>query len=199
MKKAIFILFLFSAFTALAQEKAPANRKFNIKTNPFGSLVNMIPISIEYMFSEKFSFSANAFIVRSNNGSGPTLFEQKGYSIGPEIRYYFSEVETIKQVNKVYLGGQFGYEEYSNLTLDRYDDPINGWAHGLSGALVVGSQWFLNNRFTIDLFLGPAYAEYVNNKHFDDNISKGGFFISMTGSKVSGTRVRLGFNIGITI
>ncbi|MPM46649.1 hypothetical protein SDC9_93354 [bioreactor metagenome] len=67
----------------------------------------------------------------------------------------------------------------------------------MGGALLIGNQWFFKNRFTFDVFLGPAYMSYVKSEEYDNNLSKGGFFLSMMGSKPSGTRIRFGFNIGI--
>ncbi|MBN2730778.1 MAG: DUF3575 domain-containing protein [Bacteroidales bacterium] len=201
MKHFLFIILLsISVLNISAQEEnSTADRKFIIKTNPFGALANMIPLSAELMLGKKFSISANGFIVNSSNGTGSTLFEQSGYSIGPEFRYYFTETESKGQINRVYVGGQYSYEDYRNRTLDRYDDPIDGWAHGIGGSLIVGNQWFFKNRFTVDIFLGPAYVEYIKNEDYETNLSKGGFLLGITGPKVTGTKVRFGFNIGIAL
>ncbi len=199
--RVFFLIILATSFlSANAQEdKSPADRKIVLKTNPFGAMANMIPLSAEYMIGENFSISANGYIVNSENGSGASYFRQNGYSIGPEFRYYFAETQNKGQVNRVYLGGQYSYEDFTNRTLDFYGDPINGWAHGTGGALVVGNQWFFKNRFTVDIFLGPAYTAYYKNDDFETNLANGGFFMGIVGPKVTGTKVKFGFNIGITL
>lgn len=176
------------------EEKQPL---INIKTNPFASMLSMIPLSVETFITPDFSATANVYIVSSSNGVSETYFEQSGFGISPELRYYFTNNVINGQKNRVYAAALYSYEEGTNATLDRYDVPIAGWSHAVGGALLVGNQWFFKNRFTVDLFLGPAYMSYVKNEDFDTNLSKGGFFLGLLGSKASGTRVKFGFNIGI--
>lgn len=169
----------------------------NLKTNPFSSMLSMIPLSAEVFVSPKISASANVFIVNSKNGESETYFDQNGFGISPELRYYFTENIINGHKNRVYAGLLYNYEEGTNTTLDRLDMPIPGWSHAMGGALLIGNQWFFKNHFTFDVFLGPAYMSYVKNKDFDTNLSKGGFILSMLGPKASGTRIKFGFNIGI--
>ncbi|HCB63189.1 MAG: hypothetical protein A2W93_11540 [Bacteroidetes bacterium GWF2_43_63] len=176
------------------EEKQPV---INIKTNPFASMLNMIPLSVEAFITNDFSASANVFIISSSNGMSETYFEQGGFGISPEMRYYFTDNVINGHKNRVYAAALYSYEQGTNATLDRYDNPIPGWSHAVGGALLIGNQWFFKNRFTVDLFLGPAYMSYVKNEDFDTNLSKGGFFLGMLGSKATGTRVKFGFNIGI--
>lgn len=196
--KSIFIcaLLMISAVANVhaQEEKQPV---INIKTNPFASMLNMIPLSIEAFITNDFSASANVFIISSSNGMSETYFEQSGFGISPELRYYFTDNVLNGQKNRVYAAALYSYEQGANATLDRYDNPIPGWSHAVGGALLIGNQWFFKNRFTVDLFLGPAYMSYVKNEDFDTNLSKGGFFLGMLGSKATGTRVKFGFNIGI--
>lgn len=160
-------------------------------------MLSMIPLSIETFITRDLSATANVYIVSSSNGVSETYFEQSGFGISPELRWYFTDNVINGQKNRVYAAALYSYEEGTNATLDRNDDPIPGWSHATGGALLVGNQWFFKNRFTVDLFLGPAYMSYVKNEDFDANLSKGGFFLGMLGSKASGTRVKFGFNIGI--
>jgi len=169
----------------------------NVKTNPFASMLSMIPLSAEVFVSPKVSASANVYIVNSKNGESETYFDQNGFGISPELRYYFTDNIINGQKNRVYASILYNYEEGTNTTLDRLDMPITGWNHAMGGALLIGNQWFFKNRFTFDVFLGPAYMSYIKNKDFDTNLSKGGFFMSMLGTKASGTRIKFGFNIGI--
>lgn len=189
----LLLVYVFAPVHAQEQK----NPVINIKTNPFASMLNMIPLSIETFITNDFSASANVFIISSSNGVSATYFEQSGFGFSPEIRYYFTENEVSGHKNRVYASALYSYEEGTNTTLDRYDDPIPGWSHAVGGALLIGNQWFFKNRFTVDLFLGPAYISYVKNEDFDTNLSKGGFFLGMLGSKATGTRVKFGFNIGI--
>ncbi len=191
----ITVLLLSPSKLILAQEtQQPA---INVKTNPFASMLSMIPLSAEVFVLPNVSASANVFIVNSKNGESETYFDQNGFGISPEFRYYFTENNINGHKNRVYAGLLYNYEEGTNTTLDRLDMPIPGWSHAMGGALLIGNQWFFKNHFTFDVFLGPAYMNYVKNKDFDTNLSKGGFFLSMLGPKASGTRIKFGFNIGI--
>jgi len=198
MARHSLILFLFISLFRIAlpaqDTKSPV---VNIKTNPFASVLSMIPLSVEVFATPKVSATANVFLVSSQNGQSETYFEQNGFGLSPEIRYYFVDNLVNGHKNRVYAGALYSYEEYSNATLDRYDNPIAGWNHAISAALLIGNQWFFKNHFTMDVFLGPAYMNYVKNEDFDANVSKGGFLLSMLGTKASGTRIKFGFNIGI--
>lgn len=189
----VFVLLISSNLSAQTEK----NPRVNIKTNPFAAMLNMIPLSAEFFVTQTWSVSANGFLINSKNGSGATYFDQNGFGISPEVRYYFVTTETKGQKNRVYVGGIYSYEEYTNTTLDRYDEPIAGWNHGMGGALVFGNQWFFKNRFTLDVFMGPGYTNYVKNANYDSNLSKGGFLLSMAGVKSSGTKIKFGFSIGI--
>ncbi len=181
----------------ISEAQTSSQTRVNIKTNPFAAMVYMIPIGVEVFVSPKLSIGANTFLISSETGVDASYFDQQGFGVSPELRYYFLETETKGQKNKVYFGGMYQYEETANTTLDRYEDPIPGWSHAIGGSLVFGNQWFFKNRFTLDVFMGPAYMKYVKNANYDTNLAKGGFFLSMTGAKASGTRVKFGFSIGI--
>lgn len=197
LKKSILLAaFMLPAFF-ISEAQSEKQARINIKTNPFAAMVYMIPLGVEVFVTPEISISANSFLISSETGVGASYFDQQGFGISPEVRYYFLETETKGQKNKVYFAGMYSYEEISNNTLDRYDDPIPGWSHALGGAIVFGNQWFFKNRFTLDVFMGPAYTSYIKNANYDTNLSKGGFFLSMAGAKASGTRVKFGFSIGI--
>lgn len=168
-----------------------------VRINPMGTFVGAIPLSAEIFAQPKLSVTLNGMYQHANSGSGNSIYTHSGYAIGPELRYYF--VNAIKKdvTSKVYVAGFYTYEEYRNLTLDRNLNEVPCYIHGLGSGITFGSQWFFYNHLVIDFYVGPAFMSFSKDEPYDENLSKGGFFVSMAGPKSNGTRVKLGFSIGI--
>jgi len=190
----LIIALLTISIAAQAQEKQKNNL---IKINPFGAFASAIPLSYERLFANgDFSVVAGGTIISSKSGSGQSTYDNNGFAITPEVRCYF--YNDPKLPTKIYTGLYFNYEEHKNMTLNRYDAEIFGYAFGRGGGILLGNQWFFANGFVVDFYVGPGYMKYERSDEFDINISKGGFLTSITGPKNTGTKVRFGFSLGIS-
>lgn len=197
--KIMVIGFLLMAMhnSLLSQSSENSDKSLVIRINPMGTFIGAIPVSAEVFAVPKFSVTLNGMYQHVNSGSGNGIYNQSGFAIGPELRYYFVQAAKKDVTSKVYVAGFYTYEEYSNTTLDRNLVEVPGSIHGLGSGLTFGSQWFFYNHLVIDFYVGPAFMSFSKNEPYDENLSKGGFFVSMAGPKSNGTRVKLGFSIGI--
>jgi hypothetical protein len=167
-----------------------------IKVNPLGAMASAIPVSIEqFIGANRYSLVLGGSIIHSRAGSGDNRYHSDGFSISPEVRYYFSK-ET-SSFTRTYAGAWLNYEEHTNASPDRLGTFIQGSAFGRGGGILFGNQWFFNNGFLVDLFFGPGYLKFETTESYDLNVSKGGFLVSLTGPKNSGTKVRVGFTVGL--
>lgn len=167
-----------------------------IKVNPLGAMASAIPVSVEQFIGEnRYSLVLGGSIIHSRAGSGDTRYHSDGFSITPEVRYYFSNEASA--FTRTYAGAWLNYEEHTNASPDRLGVFIKGSAFGRGGGLMFGNQWFFNNGFLVDLFFGPGYLKFETTESYDLNVSKGGFLVSLTGPKNSGTKVRVGFTVGL--
>jgi len=196
MKRIFLLLFvIFLTFINTFSQENPNNNL--IKINPFGAFASAIPMSIERMlFDQKFSVVFGGAIISSKSGSGQTTYNNSGYSVTPEVRYYF--YNDPKLPAKIYGGMFFNYEEHTNTSLDRLDIPVDGFAVGRGGGLILGNQWFFKNGFIVDFYVGPGYMSFQRSEAFDINLGKGGLLTSLTGPKNTGTKVKFGFSVGIS-
>lgn len=190
-------LSLLSTFFMLNASSQTENRNNFIRINPLGAFASSIPISYERMFFDRsFSVVAGGAIISNKSGSGQSTYNNSGFSLTPEVRYYFYNNQ--KTPAKIYSGLYFNYEEHTNTTLDRLDIAVDGHATGRGGGLLFGNQWFFENGFVVDFYVGPGYMSFQRTEEYDINVGKGGFFTSISGPKNSGTKVRFGFSLGIS-
>ena len=196
MKKVflIFAIFFISKASIYSQVEHNSNL---IKFNPFGGFASAIPISYERFFcNNNFSALTNFTIISNKSGVAQSTYNNKGLSISPELRYYFYKDNKLPL--KLYGGAFYIYEQHENKSLDRLGDPIIGEAKGNGAGLLFGNQWFLSNGIVIDMYLGPAYNQFKITEEYDTNIGKSGLINSIVGKKNSGTKIRIGFTIGLS-
>jgi hypothetical protein len=168
-----------------------------IKINPFGAFASAIPMNYERMFFDNtFSIVAGGAIISNKSGSGQSTYNNNGFAITPEMRYYFYNDE--KFPARIYAGSYFNYEEHTNMSLDRLGEEVNGYVFGRGGGLLFGNQWFFQNGFVVDFYVGPGYMKYEVTEEYDMNVQKGGFLTSLIGPKNTGTKVKFGFSLGIS-
>lgn len=196
MKREILFAFLLFLFTTIQLAGQEQSRKNILKINPLGAFASAIPMSYERMFSDgTFSFVAGGSIISSKSGSGQSTYNNSGFSVTPELRYYFYKDQNLPA--RLYAGAYFNYEEHTNTTLDRLNNAVDGFAYGRGGGMIFGNQWIFRNGFTFDFHVGPGYMSYSRSEEFDINLGKSGFLSSLTGTKNSGTKIRFGFALGI--
>lgn len=195
-KRYVSVILLLTLSLIVNSQKLPYFHNKNlIKINPLGGAASAIPISVERFFIKNFFSLGGTYTYISNkSGSEQSTYNNDGFVIMPQIRHYFFN-DSIQHIS-IFIGGFFTYEEYYNKTLDRYSNPINGTAFGKGGGFLFGSQWFFKNGFVVDFYIGPGFIEYKRNNNYDNNVAKGGFLVSFTGPKNTGTKVKLGFSLG---
>jgi hypothetical protein len=193
----IIFTIILSSVIAVHVSAQDQHRNNLIRINPFGAFASAIPMSYErLLYDRTFSVVAGGAIINNKSGSGQTTYNNSGFIITPEVRYYF--YNDPKFPSKIYTGLYFNYEEHTNTSLDRLEQAIDGNATGRGGGLIFGNQWFFENGFVVDFYVGPGYMSYQRTEAYDINLGKGGFMTSLTGPKNSGTKVRFGFSLGIS-
>lgn len=180
-----------------AQTEQTIDRKLVVKVSPLGTFAAFIPISIEYFITPRFSAGINAAYQNFTSGSLDNTLEQEGYGGGPEIRFYFVQTEKPDLFSKVYLMAMYNYENIDNFTKDRFKNEYPGYVFGSGTGLFFGHQFFYKSRFVMDLYVGPAYYKYFKNENYDQNITKSSMFMAMANARSSGTKVKIGFSLGI--
>ncbi len=161
------LLAILLLFNAKAQEKKKNNL---IKINPFGAFASAIPLNYERFFAAggDFTVVAGGAIISNKSGSGQSTYDNNGFAITPELRYYF--YNDPKLPARIYAGLYFNYEEHPNMTLDRYDVETFGYAFGRGGGILFGNQWFFVNGFVIDFYVGPGYMKFKRSEEYDINL-----------------------------
>lgn len=192
----LFSIAFFSS-TLTAQNEQTIDRRLIVKVSPLGTFAGFIPMSVEYFISPRFSAGLNAAYQNFSSGSLDNTLEQDGYGVGPELRYYFVENKKEDYFSKVYLMAMYNYESISNFTKDRFENEYPGSVYGSGTGVFFGHQFFYKSRFVMDLYVGPAYYKYFKNDNYDQNITKASMFMSMANARSSGTKVKIGFSLGI--
>jgi len=187
------LLTLMTPSIAQADEIKPV---LGIKVNPLGGIASALPIQAElFLLENRFSVIAGGSLIRSRSGSGDSYYATDGFTLSPELRHYFGQ--PLERQGRTYAGLWYSYEEYNNATNDRLGNSVTAGILGRGGGIIFGNQWFFSNGFVVDIFFGPGYMQFTTSENYDLNVSKGGFLVSLTGPKPSGTRVRLGLTVGL--
>ena len=118
----------------------------------------------------------SAFGVAENFGNGIDYSESTyGFGITPEMRFYVSEQkETPKGffvapfLAYMHFNSRYQYPDY----VDFIGNPIEGSkcnlrSHTAGLGMVLGYQFFLKNRITIDAWAGPGY--YLSDLQISEN------------------------------
>jgi hypothetical protein len=198
MKQLLFLILLtFFSLSAFSQNEHSIDRRFIVKLNPLGTFAAVVPVSMEYFISPRFSAGLNGTYQNFTSGSLDNTLEQEGYGGGPEIRYYFVQTEKTDYFSKVYLAAFYHYERIDNYSEDRFGNEYPGLSTGSSAGVVFGHQFFFKSRFVMDIYAGPAYSRFFKNENYDQNITKSNMFMAMANARSSGTKVKIGFSLGI--
>jgi hypothetical protein len=191
-----YIIILIILLPALDAHAGDHKLNLGVKINPLGGIASALPISLEqFVFQHRFSITAGGSIIRSRSGSSDSYYGTDGFTLNPELRYYF--VTDQNKLTRTYAGSWCSYEEHHNMSYDRLGEEVHGRVYGRGAGLLFGNQWFFNNGFLVDLYFGPGYMSYSTNVNYDLNVSKGGFLVSMAGPKASGVKIRMGIMVGL--
>jgi hypothetical protein len=169
---AVLVGFLFTTNTAQAQENA-------LKWNFLSALVKTANFSYERAISDNSSLQLGVFY--TGYSTDGTSFS--GFGITPEYRYYFSG----EALDGAYIAP---FLRYSQFTLTEDDLNSKATLSSIGGGAVIGKQWLMGDKFTLDIFLGPTYSS--SNIKVKDG-SEDDFETSVFGS---GFGIRTGLTFG---
>jgi len=191
-----YIIILIILLPVLGAHAGDHKLNLGVKINPLGGIASALPLGVEQFFLDRrFSITAGASLIRSRSGSNDSYYGAGGFTLNPELRYYF--VTDPAKMARTYAGAWVSYEDHHNMTYDRLGEEVHGQVYGRGAGVLFGNQWFFSNGFLVDLYFGPGMMGYSTNTNYDLNVSKGGFLVSMTGPKTSGTKIRVGFTVGL--
>lgn len=174
-----------------------------LKLDIFQPIINTLSVSFEHKLSETSSFQLNLAGTFGYQEDGDYFFtnydERKtsGFSISPEYRFYLSEKYPALQgfyvapfIRYQYLNQTGIYTTFRGAG-QKSEASLN--AFGL-GALV-GRHWIFKQRFSLDLFLGPAYTLTTVSSD-EPKVSKGDFVGYINNNNYD---IRGGLTFGIAI
>ncbi len=140
-------------FTASAQKSVVKVNLAGVVSGSFGGMY-------EYTLNEKLSavLGANYLLKSQEEGVGIATTNETGFNVIPEIRLYPSTTYT-EAPHGIYVGANLVYEKL-NIDITSYNvDSLNtsGNITNIGYGIVLGHQWIVENRFSIDLFVNPYY------------------------------------------
>lgn len=177
MKKLIVAVAFFACTSALAQNTA-------IKLNLLSPVLRTINVSFEQGVSEKSSAQLGFFY--TGVSIGDLLY--RGIGITPEFRFH---VTGDNAIDGFYVAP---FLRYQSLKLS-YEDDTNDDSATLStfgGGLLIGNQWVMGERITLDIFIGPSYNTGKVKAEADSSSET----FDVSGS-FNGFGVRTGITLGI--
>ena len=179
MKKRIFYTSIFSLlFFSQVFAQGPQNV---IKINIFSPVVSTLSLSYERALSTQNSAQLNFFYTGASIGE--TRF--RGFGITPEYRFYLSEN---KDAPAGFYVGPF--LRYQNFSLTEELSDAKGSLSTFGGGVLIGGHWIFKEKFSLDTFIGPAYAS--GNVSVDDGSSDTSFDVGF----FDGFGVRFGVTVG---
>lgn len=144
MKKLILV-FTISTVATLFSGNAIAQNV--VKINIFSPIVRTASVFYERAVDQNKSFQLGVFY--TGFGSEGTKFS--GYGITPEFRFYLS---TSDAPEGAYIAPYLRYQSFS--ITDKETDAKGKYA-SVGGGLLVGKQWLLKDKISLDAFVGPAF------------------------------------------
>lgn len=196
----ITLIAAMGVFNAQAQYKDNA-----VKLNLFGTLISQYQLGYERALNEHVSVQLQAGVIlrewESLDGDNED-WDQNGFIVIPEGRYYFSE-----GLKGAYVAGFMRYRSVSwvidDLNTDDgfspagYDNSWKSTRTALGGGLTFGYQVLLSDALVIDIFAGPQYKSVTAGAiEFTENNDPDFDAIESDKAESSGTGVRFGVNIG---
>ena len=119
-----------------------------LKINIFSPVVKTLNLSFEHVTSSTSSFQLGFFY------TGYSVSDSKfsGFGITPEYRFYLSE--SSEAPDGFYVAPFVRYQSFK-ITDETTDSE--GKLSGFGGGVIAGRHWIFKEKFSLDLFLGPAY------------------------------------------
>lgn len=129
-------------------------KRNNIKINYWAPFKNNYSFYYERKFGSRYSFQIHpGVIVNSSTG----YFTENAIFISPEFRYYFKK-DSLLFSNGFYIGT---FLKYKNYTIESETSSVKSKYNSFGGGLVIGYQFLIKKRITLDLFTGiGCYYEF---------------------------------------
>ncbi len=194
-------IIVITLIAAMGVFKAQAQYKDNaIKLNLFASLISQYQVGYERALNEHVSVQLQAGVILREWESLDGEYEdwdQNGFIIIPEGRYYFSE-----GLKGAYAAGFMRYRSVSWVitdleTTDGYNNSWKSNRSAIGGGLTFGYQALLSDALVIDIFAGPQFKSVTSGGiEFTENNDPDFDAVESDKAEGSGTGVRFGVNIG---
>ena len=176
MKKlTILLVFILASFITYSQSNA-------VKLNPLSLFVATGNLSYERVVSEKGSVQLGFFY----SGIKVQTFRFSGWGITPEYRFYITSTAP----EGFYVAPYFRYSSFS-ITESSIDPPSKASIAVMSGGAVVGWQFVIKEKMTLEGFIGPKLSTISSF-----NVQSGNLTVDEIPAFGGGFGVRAGMNIG---
>ena len=161
-----------------------ASAQTYVKLNGLYWAAGVINGSVETWINDNMTFNVDAvFSPWSSIDSYPFVLGQ----LVPEVRYYTNSIFDGFYVGAFASLHTYKMAKWSSLKSEQYFKG-SGYGMGLSA----GYQFFITNRWNLDLYVGYGWA-YGNHKKYDINTDE-----AVTGSKGTGTWIPMKIGVGIS-
>lgn len=167
-------LFVFSTNAQTTSQDTKSDAKSNIKLNILALLPVNISLQYEYTLNGNSGLCMGVSYLPERHMPGAAVSSQNegkvedlsfsGFSITPEYRYYFKG----NGPKGLYLAGYVRYAKYTTPESDYKYDSNDGTVKTLKisgdytvtvGGIMLGSQWLLGDKFTLDWWIiGAAFG-----------------------------------------
>jgi hypothetical protein len=167
----------------LTSYRVQAQRQNVFKVNVISPFLLTGNAAYERVLSEKSSFQLGAFTSGLRIGS----IKYRGFGVTPEYRFYVLEGQ--EAPNGFYVAP---FVRYRKFNINNINDPrLGGSLRTIGGGVTAGYQALINDRFSIDAFLGPSFSSATVR-------SADGYTPSLPFGLFAGLGLRAGLTFGVT-
>ncbi len=157
-----------------------------VKLNIFALALNNVSLQYEKPFHDRMSVSLGVrmqlprtlpnVVGGTDEGSGTIESRLTGYALTPEFRFYTGSKGAPKGF---YLAPYLRYTNFKIATQSEYRDDtgvdrkydLTGKFTGFGGGLMIGMQWLIADKFSIDWWILGGHYGTANAKLFGENKS----------------------------
>jgi len=170
------------------------NAQVDLKINPIGALFDNPDISAEFILNENIGIEAKIGLEFGTVRQLGIKFDRQGYSIAPNVRYYFSPEAN---ADKFYAGLYTKILDRSHtVSIGNLIPILEDVAYDqlkVAAGLFLGYKWVSTSGFVLDMNFGGGRA-YVNNYTSENSDLNFNLFESIK-VDVVGT-IAIGYRIG---
>jgi Protein of unknown function (DUF3575) len=203
-----FLLFLCTVLWAIslqAQDTTIERIKNNfLKVNIVSPIDNIFALGYERKINPIISWQISTFGIIESQNRNDFNSKTNAFGITPEIRFYVSEEENAPK--GVFLAPFITYmyfDSKTELPIQDIDLSVIDFrrsevkSHTFGFGMVLGYQFFLKNRVTIDGWIGPGfYLSNLQSKNYNTSSNLGNglpYFVNQGGDFGTRTGITVGF------